>query len=218
MNVSSQVPTGLTSNPNISMNMKLESLHEELFGSPTAKIAQITLYIINHIISPILFAGIIAYEKYGGDPQKRNIISRLQSIGIANIIINIEIHGMVRLWREIFGLIDFDVMIWVECFFCVSVCNAVFFFSEMSVLQTLYIVVWKRVKAINDEFCAHFIIITTNVLSFWVVLVDHTPHRMIVPNLKMHTSNLEETLEEIRYVHLYVTHLWFNNGCTTSNT
>ena len=212
MNVSSQVPTDLTSNPNISTDMKLEWFHEELFGSPTAKIAQITLYFINHIISPILFAGIIAYEKYGGDPQKRNIISRLQSIGIANIIITIEIHGMARLWREIFGLIDFDVMIWVECFYCMCGCNAIFFFAEMSVLQTLYIVVWKRVKAINDDFFALFLVITTNVISFWVVLVDHTPHRMIVPNLMMHTANLEEPLDAVRYLIFSLSHVWFNRA------
>ena len=204
MNDSLQLTISLTVNLNSSTNAELERFHEELFGSPTAKLAQIILLVINHIIAPILLAGIIAYEKYGGDPQKRNTINRLQSNGIANIITLIEIQGMVRIGREIFGLIDFDVMIWVECFYCMCGCNAIFFFAEMSVLQTLYIVVWKRVKAINDEFCALFLTITTNVISFWVVLVDHTPHRMIIPNLMIHTANLEEPLEEIRYLIFYL--------------
>ena len=203
MNFSSESPIGLTMSINNSTNAKLERLYEELFGYPTARFAQILLIIVNHIIGPILLSGIIAYEKYGGDPQKRNIINRLQSMSIASLIITTEIFGIVKILREIFGLIDFNAMIWIECLFCMFFCNALLFFAEMSVLHLLYIVVWKRVNAINDEFWACFLATSTHLVSFWVVLVDHISRKMFVGVLMVHTSNSNESFDEIRYEIFY---------------
>ena len=184
---------------NISTNIKLERFYEELFADPTAKCSHIFLLIVIHIIGPILLSGIITYEKYGGDPQKRNIINRLQSIGIASLIIRTEIHGIVIILRETFGLIDLSIIIWIECLFCMFVCNALLFFAEMSVIHLLYIVVWKRVKSIDDEFWACFLISTTTVVSFWVTIVDHIPQRMLVFNFSIHTADSKESFEQIRY-------------------
>ena len=199
MNISLERLIGPTNSLNVSTDTKLERFHEELFGGPTASFLYILLLIVNHVIGPLLLGGIIAYERYGGDPQKRNIINRLQSFGLANLTMCTIIQGIVRIAREIFGLIDFDVMIWMECLFCLFLCNAIFLFSEMSIFQFLYIVVWKRVKTLNDEFLACFLIGTTNAVSVWVVLVDHLPHGMTVMNLMLHTANLDESIEETRY-------------------
>ena len=199
MNISSNAPSHLSRSLNFSTNAKLEIYHEELFGGPASSIVYIVLMVVNHIIGPFLLAGIIAYERYGGDPQKRNIINRLQSFGLANLIMTTTIHGIVRIIREIFGLIGLDVMICIECLFCLFACNALLFFAEMSVLQLLYIVVWKRFKPLNDEFLAWFLMNTTSIVSFWVVLVDHIPQRMIITILMVHTADLQKTFEEIRY-------------------
>ena len=203
MNISSNAPSHLSRSLNFSTNAKLEIYHEELFGGPVSSIVYIVLMVVNHIIGPFLLAGIIAYERYGGDPQKRNIINRLQSFGLANLIMTTTIHGIVRIIREIFGLIGLDVMICIECLFCLFACNALLFFAEMSVLQLLYIVVWKRLKAINDEFWACFLATTTHLVSFWVVLVDHISRKMFVGVLMVHTSNSNESFDEIRYVLFY---------------
>ena len=198
MNLSLEAQIGLTTSINISTNAELERFYEELFSDPTSKLSQIILLIVTHIIGPIFLSGIIAYEKYGGDPQKRNIINRLQSMGIASLIIATEIHGIVIILRETFGLIDLSIMIWIECLFCMFICNAILCFAEMSVLHLLYTVVWKRVKDINDEFWACFLISTTTVVSSWVALVDHIPKRMLFFHLMIHTANSKESFEEIR--------------------
>ena len=203
MNISSNAPSHLSRSLNFSTNAKLEIYHEELFGGPVSSIVYIVLMVVNHIIGPFLLAGIIAYERYGGDPQKRNIINRLQSFGLANLIMTTTIHGIVRILREIFGLIGLDVMICIECLFCLFACNALLFFAEMSVLQLLYIVVWKRLKAINDEFWACFLATSTHLVSFWVVLVDHISRKMFVGVLMVHTSNSNESFDEIRYEIFY---------------
>ena len=199
MNLSIEIAIALTTSMNLSTNTKLEIYYDKLFGNPTAKFAQIVFLTLTYLIGPILLSGIIAYEKYGGDPQKRNIINRLQSLGAASIIMGSIIHGTVFILRELFGLIDFDVMIWIECLFCMFCCNALLFFAEMSVFHLLYIVVWKRVKVINDEFWACFWSTSTSLISFWVVLVDHIPHRMFIPSLMLLTANAKESFEEIRY-------------------
>ena len=199
MNLSIEIAIALTRSMNLSTNTKLEIYYEELFGNPTAKFAQIVFLTLTYLIGPILLSGIIAYEKYGGDPQKRNIINRLQTLGVASIIMGSVIHGIVIILRELFGLIDFDVMIWIECLFCMFCCNALLFFAEMSVFHLLYIVVWKRVKVINDEFWACFLSTSTSLISFWVVLVDHIPQRMFIPILMVLTANSKESFEEIRY-------------------
>ena len=199
MNLSLEAPIGLTTSINISTNAELERFYEKLFSEPTSKFSQMILLIVTHIIGPIFLSGIIAYEKYGGDPQKRNIINRLQSMGIASLIIATEIHGIVILLRETFGLIDLSIIIWIECLFCMFVCNALLFFAEMLVIHLLYIVVWKRVKSIDDEFWACFLISTTSVVSFWVTIVDHIPQRMLIFNFSIHTADSKESFEQIRY-------------------
>ena len=199
MNLSLEAPIGLTTSINISTNAELERFYEELFSDPTSKFSKIILLIVTHIIGPIFLSGIIAYEKYGGDPQKRNIINRLQSMGIASLIIATEIHGIVIILRETFGLIDLSIIIWIECLFCMFICNALLFFAEMSVIHLLYIVVWKRVKSIDDEFWACFLISTTTVVSFWVTIVDHIPQRMLIFNFSIHAADSKESFEQIRY-------------------
>ena len=199
MNISLEAPVNLSKNLEFSTNTKLETLQEKLYGSPATSFLYVLILILEHIIGTLLLGGIIAYEWYGGDPQKRNIINRLQSLGLVNLIMSSTILGIVRVVREIVGLIDFDFMFWTECLFCMCVCNTILFFTEMSVFQFLYIVVWKRVKGLNDEFWAAFLIGTTYAVSFWVVLIDHISHRMITTNLLVHTENLKESLEEIRY-------------------
>ena len=199
MNISLETPIDLSLSLEISTNTKLEILHEKLYGSPATSFLYVLILILNHVIGTLLLGGIIAYEWYGGDPQKRNIINRLQSLGLVNLIMSSTILGFVRVVREIVGLIDFNFMFWTECLFCMCVCNTILFFTEMSVFQFLYIVVWKRVKGLVDEFWGAFLIGTTYAVSFWVVLIDHISQRMITTNLLVHTANLKESIEEIRY-------------------
>ena len=186
----------------VSTNTKLEKLHDEMYGSLGSKIGYYILLIISHIIAPVLLAGMIAYEKRGGDPQKRNIINRLQSIGIINQILFTLIVGLVRVWREVFGLIDLDVMIWIDWFACILLYNLIITFDEMTIIQFFYIVVWKRVKRIDDEFWACSISVMTTGVSIWLSFAVHIDESLQLRRLKIHTSNLTQEFEELRYIEL----------------
>ena len=183
---------------NVSTNMQLERLHDSLYGSVPCKIIYIFLLVLTHILGPLALVGIIAYEKRSGDPQKRNIINRLQTFGITNQIIFSTILGLVRVWRELFGLIDLHSMIWIECFSYIAALNFLLFFNEMTVIQVMYIVIWKRVKEINDEFWAFFLSITTTCFSCWITTAEHISNELYLFPLKLHTANLSEPFDEFR--------------------
>ena len=183
---------------NVSTNMQLERLHDSLYGSVLCKIIYIFLLVLTHVLGPLAVVGIIAYEKRSGDPKKRNIINRLQTFGLTNQIIFSTILGLVRVWREIFGLIDFEIMIRIECLSYIAGLNFLFLFNEMTVIQVMYIVVWKRVKEINDEFWAFFLSLTTTCISCCITTVEHISNRIYIFPLKLHTANLSEPFDEFR--------------------
>ena len=183
---------------NVSTNMQLERLHDSLYGSVPCKIIYIFLLVLTHILGQLALVGIIAYGKRSGDPQKRNIINRLQTFGITNQIIFSTILGLVRVWRELFGLIDLHSMIWIECFSYIAALNFLLFFNEMTVIQVMYIVIWKRVKEINDEFWAFFLSITTTCFSCWITTAEHISNKLYLFPLKLHTANLSEPFDEFR--------------------
>ena len=183
---------------NISTDDELQRYHEYMYGTLSTKLGYYLMLLMAHIIAPILILGMVFFEIKGGDPQKRNILNRLQSMALTNGIMYCIVIGICRLWREIFGLIDFSFMVWVECFVNILCINFVFLFSEMTILQYLYIVVWKRVKEIDDEFWAFFLNIVTVHWSFWITLFEHVPARMYTYVLKILTANISESLDGIR--------------------
>ena len=134
MNVSSDAPKYITKTLNDSTDAKLEIYHEELFGGPAASFVYRVLMFLNHIIGPILLGEIIAFERYGGDPQKRNKINRVQSFGLANVIMCSTIHGLVQFVREIVGLIDLDGM----SILCICMQRSSLFCGDIRFAATLH--------------------------------------------------------------------------------
>jgi hypothetical protein len=51
--------------------------HTHVFEATSIKLAISLIFFLNLFIGNILWAGIIHFEKYGGDPQKRSITNRL---------------------------------------------------------------------------------------------------------------------------------------------
>ena len=195
MNISLDGSIGQLTCLSVSTNTRLERRHEYLYGSPSAKIAQAFFFLATHVVGPILIAGMIAYEKRGFDPQKRNVINRLQSILFENMIFVKTVIGLGKLLREIFGLVEFSVMIQIECLASIGFYNISLLFIQITTIQFMYIVVWKRMKQINDEFWSFYLNITTTCLSTWLVLFDHSPPRLYSYVAKMNTENWDETLQ-----------------------
>ena len=153
---------------------------------------------ICHIVGPILHLGIIIFETFGGDPQKRNIINRLMSLCCVNLILGTSLTGVCRVWRALFGLIDVQIVTWIDFIGQVFLGSVTFFFNEMTILRYLYIVVWKRVRGFDDRFWTLFLCILTYSWTFCLAVINkHHSEVNLVP-LKLVTANLDEAFSTIR--------------------
>ena len=181
-----------------STDFKLNSLHEYLYGSLWSKIGYFWMIFICHIVGPILLSGIVMFETFGGDPQKRNVINRLLSLCCINRILMTSLLGICRVWRELFGLIDVQIMTWIEGFGQFFGLNVIFFVTEMTILRFLYIVVWKRVRVFDDGFWTLFISLLTCSWSLCLTIISKYSSQMSLIWFKINTANLSEDFDDIR--------------------
>lgn len=181
-----------------STNFQLNVMHENLYGGTWGKIGYFFMMFANHIVGAAMLSGIIIFETFGGDPQKRNVINRLLSLYCANALLVGSLVGVCRVWRELSGLIDVQIMIWIDWATQIAIKSSVLFWNEMTILRFLYIVVWKRVRGFDDRFWTLFLTILTYSWAFYLTAVEKYFTEMSVVMLKVHTANLKEDIKAIR--------------------
>ena len=170
--------------------LQFDHFHSSLYSSLSSKILYSLLLIFTHIVGPILTSGIIYFERKGGDPQKRNVINRLFSMALINQILFSILVGSCRFWRMMFGLISVNVMFWIDCVGYIACINFIFFMNEMTIFRYLHIVVWKRVRGLDDGFWAFFLSAATIGWSCWQCVFEHIP-----PQAKMHVFKLSMDIQ-----------------------
>ena len=121
------------------------------------------LLLIILIVGPFLCVTIVLYENFGSDRQKRTIINRLSSHAFLNIAISSFIWSIIRIIRDNVGLLSHSLAESITIISVVVWISATFFITEMVIFRFLYIVVWRRMKEINDEFW-HYILLLSNIL------------------------------------------------------
>ena len=172
--------------------------HDQLYDNIPAKIIYVFLLFTIHIVGPILLSGIIIFERKGGDPQKRNVINRLFSKSLTNLIIFNIVIGGSKICREVFGLLNFNIMILIEYIGYISASNIILYSNEMTIIKYLHIIVWKRVKGINDEFWAFFLSAVTLSWSTWQCIQEHIPNEMSMYLFKISSANFPGPIAEER--------------------
>ena len=121
------------------------------------------LLLIILIFGPFLCVTIVVYENFGSDRQKRTIINRLSSHVFSNIAINSFIWSILRIIRDNVGLLSHSLTASINSLSAVVWISSTFFITELVIFRFLYIVVWRRMKEINDEFW-HYILLLSNIL------------------------------------------------------
>ena len=121
------------------------------------------LLLIILTFGPFLCVTIVVYENFGSDRQKRTIINRLSSHVFSNIAINSFIWSILRIIRDNVGLLSHSLAASINSFSAVVWISSTFFITELVIFRFLYIVVWRRMKEINDEFW-HYILLLSNIL------------------------------------------------------
>ena len=142
------------------------------------------LLLIILIFGPFLCVTIVVYENFGSDRQKRTIINRLSSHVFSNIAINSFIWSILRIIRDNVGLLSHSLAASINSISAVVWISSTFFITELVIFRFLYIVVWRRMKEINDEFW-HYILLLSNILisiTFAVgnYLCGHTGYDKVV--------------------------------------
>ena len=140
------------------------AIYEYLYKANFASsLSYYILLLIILIFGPFLCVTIVVYENFGSDRQKRTIINRLSSHVFSNIAINSFIWSILRIIRDNVGLLSHSLTASINSLSAVVWISSTFFITELVIFRFLYIVVWRRMKEINDEFW-HYILLLSNIL------------------------------------------------------
>ena len=145
-------------------------IYEYLYGNAVSHVCYYGLLTLTFIVGPLLCSTIVFYEHFGADSQKRTIINRLCSVIFSNITICSIIWSIVRILRDALGLLPTHLV--RMTYFCLETIglSTVLFATELAIIRFLYIVIWKHMKTINDEFWMRFVAISTYLIALHLVL------------------------------------------------
>ena len=117
-------------------------------------------------------------------------MNRLLSCILINITIECVVRGILRVARDCYGLLPFDIMLWYNLFSIWLQTNAALFYIELSIVRYLYIVIWKRMREINDDFWYAFLVSSTILVSFalssYLFMTDRDPNLTVSIKIARH--------------------------------
>ena len=149
---------------------KNEVLYNYLYGDIEWKIILYSTIFLILFIGPILMFGIVVFEIFGGDSQKRTIINRLLSGFLINAAIFGIMVGVSRIVRECYGLVDSRLGLFMTVARMIVRIASYNFFFCLTIWRYLFIVVWKRMRGIQDNFFSIFISLSIYAFSVWVTI------------------------------------------------
>ena len=94
--------------------LKNKVLYNYLYGDIEWKIILYTTIFLIMFVGPILMFGIVVFEIFGGDSQKRTIINRLLSGFLINAAIFGIMIGVSRIVRDCYGLVDSRLSLFIR--------------------------------------------------------------------------------------------------------
>ena len=150
--------------------LKNEILYEFLYGDIDGKIILYITISFIFLIGPILMFGIVAFEMFGGDPQKRTIINRLLSGFLVNCATFGLMMGVSRIIRDGYGLVDSRLGMWLQFTRMVLSNAAYLYYFNLTIWRYLFIVVWKRMRGVQDEFFSTFTTLSIYVFCVWLAV------------------------------------------------
>ena len=108
--------------------------------------------------------GIIHYEKYGQDSQKRSFSDQILSFNGKIVMIVMPISWGISQIRWIFGPVGYNVAVF-QYYLGSSLLLIPFGITESILFQCLMVFSWKKCAMINDEFFTMFFNITNLVVA-----------------------------------------------------
>ena len=158
--------------PNLTENLdhEAELLYEYLYGGTRGQLLLYSSTCLLSFVGPILMLGIVIFEMFGGDSQKRTIVNRLLSEILINTALWSILIGTTRIARNVFGLLEFDVAMFLRSLTMFLRISIYIFYNLLTISRFLFIVVWRRMRGVQDKFWMLFFIIATYSIAFWSVI------------------------------------------------
>ena len=208
----SEIPQALkVSHPE--MNNSPINIYEYMYGDHHSYIIYYSAIVLILVAGPSLCLTIVLYERFGGDRQKRTIINRLCSLIFTNIAIQSCIWSILRIMRDMFGLLPAHIINVVGLFSMIVENSTLFFVTELTLFRFLYIVVWRRMKTIEDDFWNVVLTASTYLIAIWMALAFHL---CVGPRYDLNQIVDVTQYEDKRYVIIF--HLYFYEIiCTVTN-
>ena len=137
---------------------KIEELPIGIF----IKVFGILSYFLSNL-GHILLLGIVHYEKFGRDPQKRSLPDQIFSFNmVLGVIISIILSNIIIV-RTLFGPIG-NAITQLRYYFITSLYSIILGSTETMLFRCLMIFSWKKYAMVNDEFFATFL----NLFNFMI--------------------------------------------------
>ena len=127
------------------------------------------------IISTVLLhGGIVFFEKWGYDPQKRNLYNMLiasLSKSSAALVVYTMAFGSIRI---LFGPLDFilGLLSSIPNFYAMVLIALTV--EQIIIYKILAVFLWKYIAHIDDEFCHFFLTLLNHVIAFIVTIIFWT--------------------------------------------
>ena len=145
-----------------------DTLYGYLYGDLSGKMILYSNIAASSLVGPMLMIGIVIFEMLGGDSHKRTIVNRLLSAILINIVLWSVLRGIIRTVRDVAGLLDMNLSLFLRIsaqFFI----NAIYiFYNALTISRYLFIVVWKRMRGVQDKFWSWLFYLSAYSLSFWI--------------------------------------------------
>ena len=167
--------------------------HHYLYGSTISKIGLYLAHFAISFIGPLLSFGIVLYENFGGDRQKRNIMNQLLSGFIITCFVPNTIFSICKIWFDLFGLIDATTMSILVGFCYFVFMNAFGYINELNLLRFMYIVKWKRIKVINDQFWFQILFVSNALIALATTIMISLTSKSLLHSSKKIFSRLIQT-------------------------
>ena len=177
------------------IDTKNEALYDYLYGDISGKIILYFNIIMTSLIGPGLMLGIVVFEMFGGDSQKRTIMNRLLSAILINSAILSVLFGVCRITRDVVGPFGYNAAMFFRLSTSFFKLAAYFFYNALTIFRFLFIAVWKRMRGIQDKFWAYFLSLVAYVLSFWciteLILSGFHPNNDLLINLTNQNNTIK---------------------------
>jgi hypothetical protein len=126
--------------------------------SSTVKVLFTLHFIIIQIVGNLLCVGIIHFEKWGSDPQKRDLSNQLISFGFQKTILMTSISGTITYIRIMssvpIGKVCGTLFVWTRQVIRFS---SLFLTLEYLVHKNIQLFKWNIAANLNDDLLAHFL-------------------------------------------------------------